>query len=133
MGKFCFYALLLSLGMVFFAQSARAEHQIFWNGKEINGWVCNGHELRPKIGANSSNTWIFTGSEIRPKTGATSSNTWIFNGSELRPKVGANSSNTWVLSGGKFRPKAGANSSNTWNVGNAPILVITGAAVLHLF
>lgn len=112
---------------------AFAEQSLSWNGKEIKGWVCDGKELKPKFGATSSNTWVFNGREIHPKSGANSSNTWIFDGKELRPKFGANSSNTWIIDGSKARPKFGATSSNTWKVGNAPILVIAGALVLHLY
>ena len=66
-----------------------------WNGREINGWVCDGKELKPKFGATNTNTWI--------------------------------------LDGAKMKPKFGATNANTWDVGNAPILVIAGAVVLHLY
>lgn len=126
---------LLFMGFyLFVAKPAHAEYRLNWNGREIKGWVCDGKELKPKSGANSSNTWVYTSNgEIKPKFGANSSNTWVFNGRELKPKFGANSSNTWVLDGNKFKPRFGANSSNTWEVGNAPILVIAGAVVLRLF
>lgn len=127
-------ALALLGFCLFQAKQVRAEYRLNWNGREIKGWVCDGNELKPKFGANSSNTWIYTSNgEIKPKFGANSSNTWVFNGHELKPKFGTNSSNTWVLEGNKIKPKFGANSSNTWNVGNAPILVIAGAVVLRLF
>lgn len=42
-------------------------------------WVCDGSELKPKSGANSSNTWILSGKEIKPKSGANSSNTYEAN------------------------------------------------------
>lgn len=112
---------------------AYAANTLAWNGREIKGWVCDGRELKPKTGASFSNTWIFDGREIKPKSGANFSNTWVFDGHELKPKSGANFSNTWIIEGGRCRPKSGANSSNTWNVGTAPILVIAGAIVLHLY
>lgn len=115
------------------AAPAHAEQKLAWNGREINGWVCDGRELKPKFGANMQNTWIFDGREIRPKTGANFGNTWIFDGRELKPKTGANFQNTWIIEGNKARPKTGANFKNTWNVGTAPILVIAGALVLHLY
>lgn len=119
--------------ITFYPRNAYAEQKLHWNGKFINGWVCDGVVLKPQFGANSSNTWIYKNGEIRPKFGANSSNTWIFKNGELRPKFGANSSNTWVLKGDKIKPKFGANSTNTWRVGDAPILVIAGAVVLRLF
>lgn len=85
-----------------------------WNGREINGWICSGDELRPRTGANSHNTWILRGNEIRLKAGGSPSGTWVRQGDEIRPKVGAN-------------------SHNTWNVGNAPLLVIVGKVILRLF
>lgn len=121
-----FASLLLS-------NQAVADMTLKWNGREINGWVSDGHELKPKHGASGSNTWIFDGREIKPKYGASSSNTWVFDGKELKPKYGASGSNTWVLDGDKIKPKFGANNSNTWRVGNAPILVIAGAVVLRLY
>lgn len=123
-------ALLISC---FFVGEGIAQMRIQWNGKEINGWVCDGKTLKPKFGANGQNTWIFDGREIKPKFGATGSNTWVYDGREVKPKFGANSSNTWILDGSRFKPKFGANSSNTWDVGNAPILVIVGKAVLRLY
>lgn len=128
LGMLLVYAVL-GIGV----QLAHADQRLAWNGREINGWVCNGNELKPKIGATASNTWVYVNGEIKPKLGATASNTWIFNGKELKPKLGATASNTWVLAGNKLKPKIGANSSNTWDVGNAPILVIAGATVLRLF
>lgn len=112
---------------------AFAERHLAWNGKEINGWICDGKVLKPKHGATDANTWVFTGREIRPKVGPSAATTWIFNGRELRPKVGAKPSNTWIIDGNKSCPKAGANDANTWDVGTAPILVIAGALVLHLY
>lgn len=113
--------------------TAHAAQRLPWNGREIEGWVCDGNVLKPKHGANSSNTWIYANGVIKPKYGANSSNTWIFNGKELKPKYGANSSNTWVFDGKRIKPKYGANSYNTFEVGDAPLLVIAGATVLRLF
>ena len=123
-----FLGIFLSIATVAFA-----EQHLAWNGREINGWLCDGKELKPKSGANSSNTWVFNGREIRPKSGANSSNTWVYDGRELKPKSGANSSNTWVIDGNRAKPKSGANSSNTWVIGNAPILAVAGALVLRLY
>ena len=48
---------------------------------EVPGnWICNGAELKPKSGANSTNTWVMTGKEIKPKINASSSNTWVWDG-----------------------------------------------------
>lgn len=58
---------------------------------------------------------------------------WVCDGKELKPRSCANSRNTGVIVNGKAKPKSGANSPNTWNVGSAPILVIAGALVLHLY
>lgn len=128
------FFLIFSLALILCMPGrSGAEERLAWNGKEIDGWLCDGKELKPKHGANSSNTWVYQNGEIKPKFGANSSNTWVFNGRELKPKFGANSSNTWILDGNKLKPKFGANSSNTWNVGTAPILVIAGKAVLRLF
>ena len=112
---------------------AFTEQHLSWNGKEIKGWICDGRVLKPKVGATAANTWVFTGREIHPKVGVTAANTWVFDGRELRPKVGATAANTWIIDGNKARPKAGANAANTWDVGSAPILVIAGALVLHLY
>lgn len=131
--KILFISLFLLMSIAVLPTLSHAENRLNWNGKEINGWICDGNELKPKYGANSSNTWIYANGEIKPKYGANSSNTWVFNGKELKPKYGANSSNTWVLEGNKIKPKYGANSSNTINVGDAPILVIAGRTVLRLF
>lgn len=122
---FCLFAL--TPGVAF------TEQHLSWNGKEIKGWICDGKELKPKFGATAANTWVFTGREIRPKVGATVSNTWVFDGRELRPKTGATAANTWIITGNKARLKAGVNAANTWDVGTAPILVIAGALVLHLY
>ena len=44
---------------------------------EVPGnWICNGAELKPKSGANSTNTWVVENKKARPKTGATSANTY---------------------------------------------------------
>lgn len=40
-------------------------------------WICDGKELKPKIGGNLSNTWVFNGKEIRPKMGAALRNTLV--------------------------------------------------------
>ena len=96
-------------------------------------WVCDGSELKPKTGANSSNTWILSGKEIKPKTGANSSNTWLWDGKELKPKTSASSSNTWVIDRDKLKPKTSANSSNTYATNGQPILVIAGQLVLRLW
>lgn len=133
MKKFLFVLLFFFISSSLDILPTYAEQHLQWNGREINGWVCDGKELKPKYGASAANTWIFSNGEIKPKYGANSSNTWIFNGKELKPKYGANSSNTWILDGNKIKPKYGANSSNTIDVGNAPILVIAGASALHLF
>ena len=124
---------LIATALGALATPAHAEQKLAWNGREIKGWVCDGRELKPKMGANFQNTWIFDGREIRPKSGANFQNTWIFDGRELKPKTGANFQNTWIIEGGKAKPKTGANFKNTWNVGTAPILVIAGALVLHLY
>lgn len=115
------------------AGEALAMQALRWNGREIDGWVCVGNELKPRVGATSANTWILQGNEIRPKSGATSGNTWVRSGNEIRPKSGATSSNTWILQGNTIRPKSGATSSNTWNVSDAPLLVIVGKVILKLF
>ena len=39
------------------ASAASAEQRLKWNGREINGWICDGKELKPRSGATSSNTW----------------------------------------------------------------------------
>lgn len=96
-------------------------------------WVCNGRELKPKVGATSANTWMFDGKEIKPKVSATSANTWVWNGTELKPKVGASSANTWLVDGGKAMPKVGHSSANTFSVGTLPILVVAGKLVLRLW
>jgi hypothetical protein len=96
-------------------------------------WVCNGRELKPKIGATSANTWLFDGKEIKPKIGATSGNTWVWNGTELKRKIGATSADTWVITGGKANPKVSPSSTNTVSVGTLPILVIAGGLVLRLW
>lgn len=133
MPKHIFVVILILFVSMSMPELAFAEQNLSWNGKEIKGWVCDGKELKPKSGATPSNTWVFNGREIHPKIGATSSNTWMFDGKELKPKLGANSSNTWIIDGNTAKPKFGATSSNTWKVGNAPILVIAGALVLHLY
>ena len=127
--------LLPAFLLLLFALPAplHAEQHLAWNGREFKGWICDGHELKPKSGANSANTWIFNGREIKPKSGATSVNTWIFDGRELKPKSVSTSANTWIIEGNHAKPKSDANSRNTWNVGSAPILVIAGALVLHLY
>lgn len=125
--------IAMAFAILLTAAQAYAMQALHWNGREIDGWVCSGNELKPKSGANSSNTWVLQGNEIKPKFGANSSNTWIRSGNEIKPKFGANSSNTWVLSGNTIKPKFGANSSNTWQVGSAPLLVIVGKVILRLF
>ena len=39
----------------------------------------------------------------------------------------------WICDGKVLKPKVGATAANTWDVGSAPILVIAGALVLHLY
>ena len=96
-------------------------------------WVCDGRELKPKTGANSSNTWLFDGKEIKPKTGASNSNTWVWDGKELKPKTSSSPSNTWIIDGEKVKPKAGANSTNTYYIRRHPILVVTAQLALRLW
>lgn len=101
---------------------------------EVPGnWLCNGSELKPKSGANSTNTWVISGKEIKPKANALSTNTWIWDGKELKPKQGAVSSNTWIIENKKAKPKAGATSANTYEVGDLPILAIAGKLALRLW
>ncbi|CAD7288107.1 hypothetical protein [Campylobacter suis] len=88
--------------------------KINWNGRECDGWVWDGRELKPKNGATSSNTWIYERNELKPKNGATLSNTWI-------------------VQGDKVKPKNGANSSNTYDANGAPLPIIAGKVALRLF
>ena len=97
-----------------------------WNGRELDGWVFDGKELKPKSGASSRNTYVWNGKELKPKSGASSSNSYVWTGKELKPKSGASSSNTWVIQSGKAKPKSGASSSNTWDYGTAPIPIVAG-------
>ncbi len=125
--------VILTLTLLLLATQAFAMQTLSWNGREINGWVCERNQLRPKYGANGRNTWIMEGNKIRPKIGSTSANTWVMAGNEIRPMMHATAKNTWILERGIFRPKVGANSSNTWRVGSAPPLVIVGKVILRLF
>ena len=81
-----------------------------WNGKECDGWVWDGKELKPKFGSSNA-AWIWDGKEFKPKYGSSNA-AWIFDGKELKPKYGS-SNNAWMISGGKAKPKYG-NSNNAF-------------------
>ena len=81
-----------------------------WNGKECDGWVWDGKELKPKYG-NSNAAWTFDGKELKPKYGS--------------------SNDAWVISGGKAKPKYGS-SNNAFETNNAPIPIIA-AKIIGLF
>ena len=69
--------------------TAHAAQRLPWNGREIEGCVCDGNVLKPKHGANSSNTWIYANGVIKPKYGANSHNTFEVGDAPLLVIAGA--------------------------------------------